>query len=58
MDAGAIIVQETVPVEVTDTVASLTERIKLAEHRAFPKALQLLASDTIELGSDNKIIWS
>uniref|UniRef100_A0A6P7G941 Trifunctional purine biosynthetic protein adenosine-3 n=1 Tax=Diabrotica virgifera virgifera TaxID=50390 RepID=A0A6P7G941_DIAVI len=58
VDAGAIIAQESVPIELDDTVHSLTERIKTAEHRAFPKALKLLASDKIRLGDDNKIIWS
>ncbi|KAJ8959037.1 hypothetical protein NQ318_022292 [Aromia moschata] len=58
VDAGAIIVQETVPIEVGDTVDVLVERIKTAEHRAFPRALQLLATGKIRLGADNKIIWS
>lgn len=58
MDAGAIIVQESVPIEVNDNVDTLVERIKAAEHKAFPKALQLLATDKIKLGSDNNIIWS
>ncbi|XP_056641473.1 trifunctional purine biosynthetic protein adenosine-3 isoform X1 [Diorhabda sublineata] len=57
VDAGAIIVQESVPIELDDTVYSLTERIKTAEHRAFPRALKLLSNEKISLSHDNKIIW-
>lgn len=58
MDNGAIIIQETVPIEVNDTIESLTKRILTAEHKAFPKALQLVAKGKVVLGADNKIIWS
>ncbi|KAL3273731.1 hypothetical protein HHI36_015160 [Cryptolaemus montrouzieri] len=58
VDAGAIIVQEAVPVDVNDTEESLTEKIKLAEHKAFPRALHLVATDKVKLGDDNKLIWS
>ncbi|XP_057658832.1 trifunctional purine biosynthetic protein adenosine-3 [Diorhabda carinulata] len=57
VDAGAIIVQESVPIELDDTVYSLTERIKTAEHLAFPRALKLLSNEKISLSHDNKIIW-
>lgn len=57
MDAGAIIVQKAVPVLVGDTEASLCERIKEAEHRAFPEALELVASGTVCLGKDGYIEW-
>lgn len=57
VDAGAILVQETVPIEVYDTEDTLTERIKTAEHKAFPKGLKLLATGKIRLGSDKKIFW-
>ncbi|KAL1488872.1 hypothetical protein ABEB36_014667 [Hypothenemus hampei] len=57
VDAGAIIVQETVPIEVYDTEETLVDRIKKAEHKAFPKALQLLATGKVRLGSDKKIFW-
>ncbi|KAK6487222.1 trifunctional purine biosynthetic protein adenosine-3 [Huso huso] len=58
VDAGAIIVQEVVPVMVGDTEDSLSERVKEAEHRAFPAALELVASGTVRLGEDNKIHWN
>lgn len=57
IDAGAIITQEAVPIEPEDTEEILVERIKKAEHRAFPRALKLLATGKIMLGDDKKIIW-
>lgn len=57
MDAGAIIVQEPVPVLVGDTEETLSDRIREAEHRAFPAALELVASGAVRLGEDGRIIW-
>ncbi|XP_056883499.1 trifunctional purine biosynthetic protein adenosine-3 isoform X3 [Takifugu flavidus] len=57
VDAGAIIVQEAVPVLVGDTEDSLCDRIREAEHRAFPTALELVASGTVRLGNDGHIEW-
>jgi phosphoribosylglycinamide formyltransferase-1 len=42
VDTGEIVVQERVPVEPGDTVDSLHERIKAAEHRLLPRACRLL----------------
>lgn len=58
MDAGRIILQEAVPVKRGDTVASLSERVKLAEHRIFPEALQLVASGAVQLGEDGKLCYT
>ncbi|CAN2387590.1 Trifunctional purine biosynthetic protein adenosine-3 [Pristimantis euphronides] len=58
VDTGAIVYQEAVPVEFGDTVDTLSERLKKAEHRAFPAALQLVASGAAKLGEDGKISWS
>ncbi|XP_051840878.1 trifunctional purine biosynthetic protein adenosine-3 [Antechinus flavipes] len=58
VDSGQIIVQEAVPVMRDDTVATLSERVKIAEHKAFPAALQLVASGTVKLGENGKICWS
>ncbi|KAE8621525.1 hypothetical protein XENTR_v10004865 [Xenopus tropicalis] len=58
VDAGAIVFQEAVPVELGDTEESLSERVKKAEHRAFPAALQLVASGAVKLGPDGKLSWS
>ncbi|XP_073956302.1 trifunctional purine biosynthetic protein adenosine-3 Gart isoform X2 [Choristoneura fumiferana] len=57
MDTGPIILQERVPVLKDDTVESLTERIHSAEHRAFPRALRLLATGRVRLGSNGNIMW-
>ncbi|OXB68644.1 hypothetical protein ASZ78_014291 [Callipepla squamata] len=57
VDAGAIIFQEAVPVKIGDTVETLSERVKEAEHRAFPAALQLVASGAVQVGEAGKICW-
>lgn len=41
-----------------DTVATLSERVKLAEHKIFPAALQLVASGTVWLGENGKLCWA
>lgn len=57
VDAGAIVFQEAVPVDLGDTEETLSERVKKAEHRAFPAALELVASGAVQLGEDGKICW-
>ncbi|XP_068755360.1 trifunctional purine biosynthetic protein adenosine-3-like [Montipora capricornis] len=57
VDAGAIITQEAVPVLNGDTVETLQERVKCAEHKAYPRAMELLASGRINLNEDNKVQW-
>ncbi|KAM5278320.1 trifunctional purine biosynthetic protein adenosine-3 [Hipposideros larvatus] len=57
VDAGQIILQEAVPVQRGDTVATLSERVKLAEHKIFPAALQLVASGAVWLEEDGKLCW-
>ncbi|KAM8975640.1 trifunctional purine biosynthetic protein adenosine-3 isoform 2-T2 [Pelodytes ibericus] len=58
VDAGAIIHQEAVPVELGDTEETLSERVKTAEHKAYPIAMQLVASGAVSLGADGKICWN
>jgi len=43
LDAGPIILRETVPVLPGDTEASLAERVLAAEHRLYPAAVRLIA---------------
>ncbi|KAK4873867.1 hypothetical protein RN001_013227 [Aquatica leii] len=57
VDAGAVIVQETVPILWDDTEESLLNRIHTVEHKAYPEALKLLATGKLRLGKDNKITW-
>jgi phosphoribosylglycinamide formyltransferase 1 len=42
LDAGPILVQESVPVLPDDTVETLRERIHEAEHRILPQAIRLM----------------
>lgn len=49
VDTGNIVVQASVPILVDDTVDTLSQRIHVAEHYAFPKALRLLATGAISL---------
>lgn len=58
MDTGGIIAQEAVEVDNDDTEESLTEKIKVAEHKVFPHALQLVATGIVSLNEDNSIVWS
>lgn len=58
VDAGAIVVQEAVPILVNDTEESLSERILEAEHHAFPAALELVASGAVKLRDDGRIMWN
>ncbi|XP_075994504.1 trifunctional purine biosynthetic protein adenosine-3 [Genypterus blacodes] len=57
VDTGAIVVQEAVPVLGGDTEESLCDRIREAEHRAFPSAMELVASGAVRLGEDGRIVW-
>ncbi|XP_056287464.1 trifunctional purine biosynthetic protein adenosine-3 [Pseudoliparis swirei] len=58
VDAGAIVVQEAVPVLGGDTEDSLSDRIREAEHRAFPAALELVASGAVRLEEDGRVTWT
>ncbi|KAL3861941.1 hypothetical protein ACJMK2_007951 [Sinanodonta woodiana] len=57
VDAGAILVQESVPVYPNDTTETLHERIRHVEHLAFPRALELVASEKAVLGENGQVIW-
>lgn len=43
--------------KVDDTEETLSERVKEAECRAFPIALQLVASGAVQLGANGKTYW-
>ncbi len=48
-DEGPIIAQEAVEVAEDDTFASLEARIHAAEHRLYPRVLQLIAEGRVPL---------
>jgi len=59
LDAGPIILQESVQIEVGDNEEILQERGKLVEHKTYPRALELVARGRAVLSSDEKrIIWN
>ncbi|XP_053242599.1 trifunctional purine biosynthetic protein adenosine-3-like [Podarcis raffonei] len=53
----AVILQEPVSVKAEDTEETLSEKVKEAESRVFPVALQLVASGMVQLGKDGKTYW-
>ncbi|KAK8752887.1 hypothetical protein OTU49_008099, partial [Cherax quadricarinatus] len=52
VDGGAIVTQEAVPILPGDTEDILVERIKTAEHKAFPRAMEMVARGQVVLRSD------
>ena len=40
-----------------DTEDTLSDRVKKVEHKAFPKALELVASEKAVLDSEGVITW-
>jgi len=57
VDAGAILVQESVQIKLGDTEETLQERVKLTEHKVFPKALTLVATGKVSLDETGKLVW-
>jgi phosphoribosylglycinamide formyltransferase-1 len=51
-DAGPIVMQGAVAVSDHDTPDTLSERILEVEHRIYPEALRLLATDRVRLDGD------
>jgi phosphoribosylglycinamide formyltransferase-1 len=49
LDAGPVIAQGSAPVHPSDTPDALAARILAVEHRLYPEALKLLASDKVKL---------
>ncbi|CAG4955900.1 unnamed protein product [Colias eurytheme] len=58
MDTGPIITQERVPVYPHDTEETLSARILTAEHRAYPRALRLVATARARLDAKGNVIMS
>jgi len=53
-DTGPIILQSVVPVEQADTEESLSARIQIEEHRAFPEAIRLFVEG--KLAIDGRLV--
>ena len=49
LDAGPVIAQASVPVLADDTPQTLADRVLAVEHKLYPDALRLLASDKVKL---------
>jgi phosphoribosylglycinamide formyltransferase-1 len=49
LDAGPVIAQANVPVHPDDTPQTLADRVLGVEHKLYPEALKLLASDKVKL---------
>ena len=49
VDSGPIIVQEVIKINANDTEATLSNRILLKEHKAYPKAVKLIADKKIKI---------
>ncbi|MFH1798375.1 MAG: phosphoribosylglycinamide formyltransferase [Candidatus Omnitrophota bacterium] len=49
MDAGPVILQESVEIKEDDTLESLEERVHKVEHRLYPKALSLFAQGRLKI---------
>jgi phosphoribosylglycinamide formyltransferase-1 len=56
VDAGPILVQGVVPVRQEDTTETLAARVLQAEHRSYPHALDLVASDRVRVVDERVLI--
>lgn len=56
MDAGPIIAQAAVPVLPDDTADDLAARVLEAEHKLYPHALRLVASDQIQVEGEKVVL--
>ena len=52
MDSGPIIMQAAVPINQNDTPAALANRILIAEHKIYPRAVKLIASKRVFIKND------
>lgn len=55
-DTGPIIAQAAVPVLSNDTPTALAERVLQAEHRLYPAALRLVASNLVMVNDEKAVI--
>lgn len=58
MNEGAILAQEAVPVHPEDNMKVLQERVKIAEHRIYSRALEMLTSGRAKLDKEkDRVVW-
>ncbi|MDG1552497.1 MAG: formyltransferase family protein, partial [Candidatus Poseidonia sp.] len=51
MDSGVVLAQETVPVLGSDDESSLSNRVKVEEHRLYPRVLSWIAQGFVTMKS-------
>jgi phosphoribosylglycinamide formyltransferase-1 len=56
LDAGPIIAQAAVPVELGDTPEALAARVLQAEHKLYPAALEMLAEGRVKLQNGRAVL--
>jgi len=56
MDEGAVIIQEAVSIEPADTLESLEEKIHQAEHRIYPRAIDLFVRGKLKIEGRKVVI--
>ena len=56
MDTGPILLQMEVPIEAGDSSEVLHDRIRQAEHRAYPQALRLIAAGKVTVSGETVTI--
>ena len=49
LDSGPIILQSKIPVQKTDTAASLQQRVHTIEHQLYPEAIRRIATGEVQL---------
>lgn len=58
MDAGPIIYQQAIPIEIDDDEHTLQERGKRVEHQVYPKVLEWVAQEAVVLSGDaTQVFW-
>ena len=56
VDSGPVILQEPVRIDPQDTLESLEEKIHQAEHRIYPKAIDLFARGKLKIEGGKVIV--
>lgn len=57
LDAGPIVLQEAVPIDVDDTVETLRMKLLSVEHRVFPEAVRAVITDGCRVDG-RRVVWT